>query len=82
MSGSATPFERWGSVVWERRSRHSGLDVTVVARRHGSHQPFLAYLHTTDRECVVAVSEGRSPETVARRVEDVFDGALARAGQA
>ena len=79
MSRSTSRFARWGSVVWERPSRHLGLDVTVVARREDTRQPFLAYLHTADRECVVAVSEGRSPETVAKRVEDVFDGALRRA---
>ena len=77
MSRPASPFDRWGSVIWERQSRHSGLNVTVVARRQGG-QPFLAYLHTADRTRVLAVSEGRSPEKAAHRVENVFDEARAR----
>ena len=60
-------------MIWERPSRHSGLDVTVVARKHGSdRQPFLAYLHTPDRLRVVAVSDGLSPERAAHRVEELL----------
>jgi len=60
-------------VIWERPSRHSGLDVTVVARKHGGdRQPFLAYLHTPDRLRVVAVSDGLSPERAADRVEELL----------
>jgi len=35
VSRRAPSFERWGTVIWERLRRHSGLDVTVVARKHG-----------------------------------------------
>jgi hypothetical protein len=60
-------------VIWERPSRHSGLEVTVVARRQGRAQPpFLAYLHTPDRSRVVAVSNGPSPEQAAHRVDTLL----------
>ena len=73
MNQPARSFERWGPVIWERRSRHSGLEVTVVSRRQGGgHQPFLAYLHTPDRLRVVAVAEGPSPEKAAHRVDELL----------
>jgi hypothetical protein len=64
-------------VIWERPSRHPGLDVTVIAREDGG-QPFLAYLHTPDRRRIVAVSQGRTPETTAHRVENLYASVLGR----
>ena len=60
-------------MIWERPSRHAGLDVTVVSRKQGGDRPpFLAYLHTPDRLRVVAVSDGPSPERAAYRVDELL----------
>jgi hypothetical protein len=68
MRPSQHPFR--DPVVIQKASRRRGLEVTVLAPKHGPR--FRAYVHTHDWERVLAVSTADSAEAAAERAEAVL----------
>jgi hypothetical protein len=75
MGEPAPPFGERDAVVIDRPSRHSGLELTVVAFADGEPR-IRAYLHTREWRRILAVAFGPSAAHAAERVEDLLDRAL------